>query len=495
MNGTRTLYRSFGMALSFLGGLFVAAFHPAALAANPPAPTTQVSATVNPTTYYYEPTKRTFRVPPSATISPIKDVALPTVQKLPNGALAQQISSGIEITALKGGQLRGPIYGRITAGVSSLRAAATGCFKSGRCNVALMAGALGLQALFDGLDWVMGDGGKITRSVDVPVDNSNCAAGEYCWNSNGATPYYPSPLQACLGMAPKLWWGSDTQFTHMVQLGGNTIACHYRNSKGETNNTGTYRVGSACPSGSTLKNGVCSTSTQAPVSPDEIESAVADDYNPEPSDFRFLIPEIDLGADDVNAEITDAPRLQAPPVTTTIYDANGVPVEVQETNTWVDFAPKNNPSKQPALDAVETEKTDTYNKNGEPTGSKTETKPQAAPPAGAIVIPPAPPDIPTDCAFMPTVCQWLDWFKKDEPTEEPNLDDAKQVIDLRDYKENVTIGPTAQQCPEPMEFTVPYVNATVAVSWQPFCDLADLVRPLLLLLAYFGGAVLTIRSI
>lgn len=467
------------MALSLLGGLYAAAFHPAAIAAN------KVSVTVNPTTHYYEPTKSTFRVPPSAAINPIKDVAIPTVQKLPNGALAQQISSGIEITALKGGKLRGPIYGRITAGVSSLRSAAAGCFKSGRCNVALMAGALGLQALLDSVDWVMNEGGQPVKTSNPPATEvTPCTTSSVCYTSSEANRPPTSNI-----MATCVYYIQKGLTVIGAEDRGTTPHCHYHAdiphlTYWDQNRSGYRRT----------QNGIAPTIT-SPVSVSDIESAVQSNYTPEPSDFPFLIPEIDLGADDVNAEITDAPRLQAPPVTTTIYDANGVPVEVQETNTWVDFAPKDNPSKQPAVDAVETEKTDTYNKNGEQTGAKTETKPQAAPPDGAIVIPPAPLDIPTDCAFMPTLCEWLDWFKKDEPPEEPNFDDAKQVIDLRDYQENVTIGPKIQQCPEPMEFTVPYVNAIVSVSWLPFCDLADLVRPLLLLLAYFGGAVLTIRSI
>lgn len=346
-----------------------------------------------------------------------------------------------------------------------------------------MAGALGLQALLDSVDWVMNEGGQPSKVSSPPATEvTPCTETSVCYISPQPNrPPTSNVMATCVYYLERGWSVIGAKDNNGYPL------CHYQlgNHTYWDSNYSSYRR---------TQNGTAPTITE-PVSVSDIESAVQSNYTPEPSDFPFLIPEIDLGADDVNAEITDAPRLQAPPVTTTIYDANGDPVEVQETNTWIDLAPKDNPSKQPAVDAVETEKTDTYNKSGEQTGSKTETKPQVAPPAGGIVIPPAPLDIPTDCAFMPTLCEWLDWFKKDEPPEEPNFDDLKQVIDLRDYQENVTIGPTTQQCPEPMEFTVPYVNATVAVSWQPFCDLADLVRPLLLLLAYFGGAVLTIRSI
>ena len=80
--------------------------------------------------------------------------------------------------------------------------------------IATIAVGAGINSLLNGLGWVMGEGGKITKSVAVPVLNSNCAVGEYCWTSNGSKPYYASPRQACEGMAAGLWWGSDTQFTH-----------------------------------------------------------------------------------------------------------------------------------------------------------------------------------------------------------------------------------------------------------------------------------------
>lgn len=477
MHGSTIITRYCRLALPLLGGLCLAGAHLPALAAN------KVSVTVNPTTYYYEPTKRTFRVPPAATINPIKDVAIPTVQKLPNGALAQQISSGIEITALKGGQLRGPIYGRITAGAASLRSAAAGCFKSGRCNVALMAGALGLQALLDSVDWVMTEGGSVEKKSPVSdvfegvpedyavsytqngtsnVGGGGCNSKWVCLGDGGSSGFYYICMPTYQGYS----------LTGYSPAGSYRSHCYYGGNAGYNNGP-----------------------KSIPVSNTEINESISA-YDPDPSDWRFLLPELDLGAPDVNAEITDAPRLQAPPVTTTIYDANGVPVEVQETNTWVDFAPKDNPGKQPAVDAVETEKTDTYNSNGEPTGSKTETKPQVAPPASGPIIPPAPPDIPTDCDLMPTLCKWFDWTQDGwEDPDEPDFEGLRQVSDLRDYDESVVIGPGLMACPEPLALYVPYLDVEVGISYQPFCDLADLLNPLLIALAYFGGAVLLVRSI
>lgn len=462
MYGTTTTNRYSRVAFRFLGGLCFAVAHLPAIAAN------QVNVTVNPTTGYFESGPRTIRVPPTVTMSPIKDVSTVVVEKMPGGGLAQPISSGIEITALK---QSAPVGVKLRMGLNAVRGAATRCFTSLRCNMALSAGASGLQALLDGVDWVMDEGGKpgkLQREVtpDHYGPRPEGTKVTTSWSAN-----YPEPRvlvgflngrnRYCMASASEYAGGPEYSL-----IGVNNNQCFY---------------GTGDPVYAT---------TLDPVTTAEIDAAVAG-YNPDPSDLPWLSPGIDLSAADVDLDITDPPSIREPAGTKTIYDAAGNPVEVQDTNIWHDFAPVDNPGKEPGLKDVETQKVDRYGPGGEPAGSTTTvvTRPPSSP-----GVPPT--STPVDCDLMPTLCKWFDWTQDGwEDPEEPDLEGLRQVIDLREYEESVVIGPGLMACPEPLALYVPYLDVEVGISYQPFCDLADLLNPLLIALAYFAGAVLLVRSI
>jgi len=74
---------------------------------------------------------------------------------------------------------------------------------------------------------------------------------------------------------------------------------------------------------------------------------------------------------------------------------------------------------------------------------------------------------------MPTVCAWLDWFKTPAPMPEP---DMPQVVDdefIQEY--TVSFGGS---CPAPR--TVYTQFGTLSLSWQPLCDLASIIRYLVI---------------
>lgn len=451
------------MALSLLGGLCFAVAHLPAIAAK------QVNVTVNPTTGYFESGPRTIRVPPTVTMSPIKDVSTVVVEKMPGGGLAQPISSGIEITALK---QSAPVGVKLRMGLNAVKGAATRCFTSLRCNMALSAGASGLQALLDGVDWVMTEGSQPVKAEQNISGYPSASATGNC-PPHGVKTY--SDCKALLDASGPNYLGS-------LQIADCSYYADIRRKSG-----GAYvsRWRSDIVPGCTLET------IYTPLTESEIAATVGTAYNPEPSDLPWLSPGIDLAAADVNLDITDPPSFQEPVGTKTIYDAAGNPVEVQDTNIWHDFAPVDNPGKEPGLKDVETQKVDRYGPGGEPLGSTTTVV--TRPPASEGV---PPTDFPVDCDLMPTLCKWFDWTQDgwDDP-DEPDLEGLRQVIDLRDYDESVVIGPGLMACPEPLALYVPYLDVEIGISYQPFCDLADLLNPLLIALAYFGGAVLLVRSI
>lgn len=465
------------MALSFLGGLCFAVAHLPAIAAK------QVNVTVNPTTGYFESGPRTIRVPPTVTMSPIKDVSTVVVEKMSGGGLAQPISSGIEITALK---QSAPVGVKLRMGLNAVKGAATRCFTSLRCNMALSAGASGLQALLDGVDWVMVEGGKIQRVETTP---STPEDGGGMWCVRAVEYCSGSPLGVVANLNAR--GPSDWQWPYKYDGQGSSTVAYFTNKQG-VRGTISRNVNISCGAPYSFNADYhCVRTSEQPVSEAEIADTVNSSYSPDPSDLPWLSPGIDLSAADVELDITDPPSFKEPVGTKTIYDAAGNPVEVQDTNIWHDFAPVDNPGKEPGLKDVETQKTDRYGPGGEPLGSTTTvvTRPPASP-----GVPPT--ESPVDCDLMPTLCKWFDWTQDGwEHPDEPDFEGLRQVIDLREYDESVVIGPGLMACPEPLALYVPYLDVEVGISYQPFCDLADLLNPLLIALAYFGGAVLLVRSI
>lgn len=443
------------MGLSNLFGVLVAVVSVSALAADPPVPHSNVSVNVNPTTGYYTATNSTLRLPSGVSVSPDTRVA-PVVSKYPAG-LQQSVPMGITIDAIK---KSAPLPAVVRSTTQSVKGAATRCLTSAKCNVGLILAGEGLNRLFDGLDWVMGEGGKIQKTandfmIDSPpsVPHSTTTPGCATWTHESGKLAdcidHPSgPILSC----PPSWPGQTF-------LGYDGDLCYW--ARDEV---------SAPDFSKTID-----------VSVSDIESGVDSNYIPEPSDWPALTSELELG----DVEITSAPTLQGEPKTVTVYDAEGNPQKVTTTNTWYDFSPKDNPSPQPALDMKTREETETY-ENGVLTG-KTTTESTTSGGSGGTPAPEL--DIPTDCDFMPTVCAFLEWYRDDDEPEEPDL---SVLIDDRDFTESYTIIGGSKQCPPPYELALPFIGQTYYLSFDFACDFASKIYYFIMAAAYIFAAYITI---
>lgn len=443
-------------------------------AADPPVPRGNVSATLNPTTGYYSSTNSTVRLPDGVRVSPDTRVA-PVVSKYPAG-LQQTIPMGITIDAIK---KSAPLPAVVRSTTQSVKGAATRCLTSGRCNVGLILAGEGLSRLFDGLDWVMGEGGKIQKKGEPPsdIDTSKLhyAVVDYYDNKMGIGY---TPKQACFNMLGRIRNGYT-----ISSIGSySDTSCSYWTVIGHGFTDSIRKYGSVCPEGSVF-NGVNCDFEGSPVTSSEIADAVGQSYDPEPSDWVALTPELEL--DDV--EITSAPTLQGEPKTTTVYDADGNPHKVTETNIWYDFDIRDNPSPRPALDLKVREETKTY-EDGVLTGTTTTTSGSSA---GSNDTPP-PPESPIDCDLFPTACAWFDWTQE-EPVE-PDTDLSGLLQEVPIVSETYTIMGGVAACPAPMVLDLS-VFGSREVSYQPLCDLASTMKYLYLALMSFAAAVLLNRSV
>lgn len=443
-----------------------------ALAADPPVGRGNVSATVNPTTGYYVVSNKTVRLPNGVSVAPTSG-GLPVVSKYAGG-LQQTIPSGITIDAIK---KTAPLSATVRATTQTVKGAATRCLTSAKCNVALLLAGAGLDQLFDGLDWVMGEGGKIQKHDYIPDPTGTAAAfrvrdsDAYAIFTNISCPAYLNPFSCPIGCQVQY---DDVRYPYLSGAitavncpNGNTL----RGSLGNTNYTmGTF-----------VKSSV-SGSVDVPVS--EVSSGVESNYVPEPSDWPALAPHLDL--DDV--EITWAPTLQGEPITKTEYDADGNPHKITETNIWYDFDIRDNPSPNPKLDLKTREETKTY-EDGTLTGTTT-TESTAS--AGSEETPLPSPESPIDCDLFPTACAWFEWTKEEPVEPDDDLSGLLQEVPIDSKTFTMTGG--AAVCPAPLVLDLS-VFGSREVSYQPLCDLASTMKFLYLALMSFAAAVLLNRSI
>ena len=448
-----------------------------AYAADPPVPRGNVSVTVNPTTGYYSTSNTTLRLPDGVRATPS---AGPTTVTKYAGGLQQTMPTGITIDAIK---KSAPLPTVVRATTQSVKNAATGCLKSARCNVGLMLAGAGLQALFDNLDWVMGEGGKIQGKPSSPTPSTDqVIAGVYYRSNEGfQTSSFSAAIADVNKYCPSAWYCKNNSITQKSPTQWGLYGPNgsvYR----ETSLVGT------CPY--TAGKYGCRDSEPAgsPVSSDDIASGVENNYVPDPSDWRALTPELELS----DVEITSAPTLKGEPITTTVYDADGNPHEIKETNIWYDFDIRDNGSSQPALDLKVREETKTY-KDGALTGTTTTetTQPSVGGGGGSNVEIPTV-EIPTDCDFHPTLCKWLDWTKEEPQEPDDNLSALLKEVPISNKTHTITGGSAA--CPAPLVLNLSQFGSR-EVSYQPLCDLASTMKYLYLALMSFAAAVLLNRSI
>lgn len=112
-------------------------------------------------------------------------------------------------------------------------------------------------------------------------------------------------------------------------------------------------------------------------------------------------------------------------------------------------------------------------------------------PTGSTEVPDIKVDIPTDCDLIPFVCNWLTWYKSwldsDKPVEPE--EDGLPTEELTDFNPS---GGSAGSCPVPHQISV--FSRNYEISYQPFCDLALLLNPLVLAMAWLISGYIVTRS-
>lgn len=231
------------------------------------------------------------------------------------------------------------------------------------------------------------------------------------------------------------------------------------------------------------------------VSSSDVDALDLSSFSPQIQDIPSLSNY--LGTPD-QVKFSNISEFQGESKTFTYTDENGDTI-TKQVNTWHNFAVSpstvTSSSGDPKLEVSTKTQTDTY-KDGQKTSSKTETettkpsdnedKPTFVGGGGSGK------ETPTDCAFFPTLCEWLDWTKQ-PLDDEPDLN--KIINDADDFEREYKITGGAASCPAPYKLTIPFFAKTFDVSYQPFCDFATYLRYLFLAFCYFTAARYVVRSI
>lgn len=209
-----------------------------------------------------------------------------------------------------------------------------------------------------------------------------------------------------------------------------------------------------------------------PITDSELDDFLSGINNP--SDAAALAPVIESSVpgsfDYPDSETFGGPNsIELPTVESTSLDQVSGDTVVKQETTTLDLVYSKNPL---SVTATPTTVTNTY-QNGTLTNTTTNTV------TGPTVDAQPLPEVPTDCEFMPTVCEWLAWFKEPIPTPDVELPTPEDQDFEKTYSANFGGG-----CPPPRQIALT-LFPPVQFSWGPLCDFAGYLKFLVV-----GGAAL-----
>lgn len=246
------------------------------------------------------------------------------------------------------------------------------------------------------------------------------------------------------------------------------------------------RKGSTCPAGSTYDStvGACRGTTQVPFTTadyDTLGGSVGNLPSSYWSDFGPIFGDIPGSFDYPDSTaFTGPPSVELPSTRTTTTNPATGDVTVVESIPSVRFDYSSSPL---SISATPTTTTTTY-QNGTVTSTSTTTTNNTQ--NSNVTITPPTTETPTDCAFMPTVCAFIDWVKQPFTEQAPDFSD---LIDDQDFSESITISGNAT-CPAP---TMIETNlGSFEFSWQPACTWAGMIKPLVIIAALIAAIYISL---
>lgn len=174
-------------------------------------------------------------------------------------------------------------------------------------------------------------------------------------------------------------------------------------------------------------------------------------------------------------DFTGPSSIQGDPIHTTTLD------HVTGNTTVSETIPTHNFDYSPSPLSITTTTTTTTNnyQNGNLVSTTTVTE---SPTVSEV----QPPEIPTDCDFMPTVCDFIDWVREPFNEDEPDL---SELITDEDFERDFNFSSNAS-CPAPLQIATS--RDTYEFSFEPACEWAGMIKPFFLIAALITAIYLNL---
>ena len=321
--------------------------------------------------------------------------------------------------------------------------------------------------ILDAVDWVIDEGGKVTRTPDTPV-NADSSLNK-CWMGSGgqgcySTPEFAAQHTSCVGQKATVYYNSGTM-------------AYATCANGDLANVFSIDNPNYDPSAPPRPNTV--------VSDEEKEQVLKELLNdPTHADLakQMIGNSYTIGSDNAEPD---------PNIVNDIKDAQKGTLKSDDPKgdgrTRTD--PKIDTGTQGQADT--TPKPDTGTGTNPDTGTGTTPTPNPSPGNGSTTTF----ELPAFCNYAAKLCDWLDWTQEDKELEEAEKEEPEELdlgtIDKNRFSAN-------GQCPAPKEIdeTVKAlgrnVNFDFQIEWTPICSVAEDTSPLVLLISTITGLLILV---
>ncbi|MDP2746605.1 virulence factor TspB C-terminal domain-related protein [Pseudomonas sp.] len=327
--------------------------------------------------------------------------------------------------------------------------------------------------------WLIDENSQITRVDNSPVSYTPTGSNIH-WLHEGVK--YPSAISACQGLASRFaasTWGASINSVSIHSHRPYTdVKCAVNYSQGSYQETFYPTIsasGTTCPTGLSLASNTlaCVSSQALPITDSDIDSFISGISDPSfaASSAPFINDSVPGSFDYPDSETFGGPNsIDLPGSITTTTNPTTGDTTVVESLPSIQLEYGTSPL---SITSTQTTVTNTY-QNGTQTSTSVSTETNTS-----VETPVA--EIPTDCDFMPTVCSFIDWVKTPFNEEEPDL---SEFISDEDFEREINFSSNAS-CPGPSMIATS--RGTYEFSWEPACQWAGLVKPLVIIAALIAA--------
>lgn len=339
--------------------------------------------------------------------------------------------------------------------------------KWGKGGAGGIVGGLILQKFIDDVGWVMDDGSKVIKKPVSSSDLINPTSIEYAWCDGDSGKCVSSPSQAAADAVSAATGHSDAGYISCVNENIPSVYFYeFRQNSCSYTNQG-YKVQFSYVKNPYYVSGSTDSSSTTPTQ-QEIEDAIKDYLSRNPkSQISADLLRYAYTLQDPNGNPTDDPKKADP-------NNNDSPREI--TNATNDVLKSNDPLSTGKTNTFPTviynNVTNNYNEtttNNDTTNNTTNTTTTEGQ---------SQTDIPPACEYFATLCEWMDWTKKDDLPEKEEIDKEEPKIEEKQVPVN-----WGAQCPpaETITFTLEGQSIDLKIiDFEYICPQAPIISPLVI---------------